>query len=70
QSVELFEFFLTYTSKKNDFYKFALYLQAKAFYNMKEYDKAIKLLNEALEMDKNFKEALELLNQLQKENEG
>jgi hypothetical protein len=36
-------------------------------YALKEYGKASKLLNEAIEMDKNFKEAQELLNQVQKE---
>ena len=67
QSIELLDFFLLNTSKKNDFFKFGLYLQAKGFYELKEYDKARTLLNEAIEMDKNFKEAHELLDELLKE---
>ena len=68
-SVEIFEFFIANVSKKNDFYIYALYLQAKGYYGLKEYDKAQSLLNEALGMDKNFKEAQELLNEVLKEME-
>ena len=64
KSVELFEFFVENISKKSDFYKYGLYLLAKGYYGLKEYDKAHKLLNEALTVDKNFKEAQELLDQI------
>ncbi len=67
QSVELLEFFLRNTSKKNDFYKYGLYLQAKGFCGLKEYERASSLLNDALKMDKNFDEAQELLNEVQKQ---
>ncbi len=60
QSIEIFGHFLDSTSKKNDFYKFGLYLQAKAFCGLKEYDRALPLLNNANELDKNFKEAQDL----------
>ena len=63
-SIEIFKFFLDNISKKSDFYKYGLYLQAKGFYGLKEYDKAQKLLNEALNIDKNFNEAKDLLNQV------
>ena len=67
QSVEIFDFFLANCSRKSDFFKFGLYLQAKGFYGLKEYDKAISLLNDAIKVDKKFKEAQELLNQVVKE---
>ena len=63
-SIEIFAFLLENISKKSDFYKYALYLQAKGFYGIKEYDKAQKLLDDALNMDKNFTEAQDLLNQV------
>lgn len=69
QSVEIFDFFLANSSRKSDFFKYGLYLQAKGFYGLKEYDKAISLLNDAIKIDKNFKEAQELLNQVIKEKE-
>ena len=69
QSVEILDYFLANCSRKNDFFKFGLYLQAKGFYGLKDYDKAISLLNDAIKVDKNFKEAQELLNQIVKEKE-
>lgn len=63
-AVELLDFFLGNISRKSDFFKFGLYLQAKGFYELKEYDKARSLLNDSLKKDKNFKEAQELLNQV------
>lgn len=67
RSIKLLDFFVANISKKSDFYKFGLYLQAKGFYGLNEYDKAHQLLDEALKKDKNFKEAQELLNQVLKE---
>jgi tetratricopeptide (TPR) repeat protein len=64
QSVEIFDFFLANTSKKSDFFKYGLYLQAKGFYGLKEYDKARSLLKDSLKLDKKFTEAQELLNQV------
>jgi tetratricopeptide (TPR) repeat protein len=66
-SVQAFDLFLKRYSKKDDFYKFALYLQAKGFYNLKEYQKATELLKKALKKDKNFEEGKELLNLVLKE---
>lgn len=67
QAVELLDFFLGNISRKNDFFKYGLYLQAKGFYELKEYDKARSLLNDSLKKDKNFKDAQELLDQVMKE---
>jgi lipoprotein NlpI len=67
KSVEIFDFFLANISRKNDFFKFGLYLQAKGFYGLNEYDKAVSLLNDALKVDKKFKEAQDLLNQVLEE---
>lgn len=69
QSVEILDYFLANCSRKNDFFKFGLYLQAKGFYGLKDYDKAVSLLNDAIKVDKNFKEAQGLLNQIVKEKE-
>lgn len=66
QAVELLDFFLANISRKNEFFKYGLYLQAKGFYELKEYDKARSLLNDSLKKDKNFKEAQELLSQVLK----
>jgi len=63
-AVEIFEFFVDNISKKSDFYKYGLYLLAKGYYGLKEYEKAELSLNKLLEKDKNFKEAQELLNQV------
>ncbi len=70
QSVELLDFFLGNVSRKSDFFKFGMYLQAKGFYELKEYDKSRSLLNDCLKKDKNFKEAQELLNEVLKEIEN
>ncbi|MEN6329018.1 MAG: tetratricopeptide repeat protein [Methanobacteriaceae archaeon] len=61
ESVETFDIFLVRYSQEDNFYKFALYLQAKGFYSLKEYGKAIDGLKKAVEIDADFKEANELL---------
>jgi lipoprotein NlpI len=66
-SVKTFELFRQRYTKKDDFYKFALYLEAKSLYNLKEYQKSSELLKKALKKDKKFNEAHELLNQVLKE---
>jgi tetratricopeptide (TPR) repeat protein len=60
ESVKTFDFFLAKYDKKDDYYKYALYLQAKGNYKLKEYDKSLKLLKDALNSDKSFSEAKEL----------
>lgn len=70
ESVKIFDFFVSTCSKKNDFFKFALYLQAKGLYGLKKYDNAILLLNDAIKMDKKFKEAQELRSLILKEMEN
>ena len=60
ESVDTLELFLKRYSQKDDFYKFGLYLQAKGFYNLKNYEYAELLLQKAVKKDKNFKEAQEL----------
>lgn len=66
ESVETFDIFLARYSQEDHFYKFALYLQAKGLYSLKEYKKAIDLLQNVIEMDSDFKEAHELLSLVSK----
>jgi lipoprotein NlpI len=61
ESVQSFDIFLARYPKKDDFYKFALYLRAQGLYSLKKYEKAHESLKKALDMDKTFKEARELL---------
>lgn len=68
-SVDTLELYLK-RSKKKDFHKFALYLQAQGFYHLKNYENAEALLLEALKKDKNFKEAHELLFAVLKEKDS
>lgn len=67
ESVKIFDYFLSTCPRTNDFFKFGLYLQAKGFYGLKEYDKVISLLNDAIKLDKKFKEAQELRSLVLKE---
>ena len=67
ESVETFDIFLARYSQEDNFYKFALYLQAKGFYFLKEHEKAINLLQKAIELDPNFEEVNDLLNLASKE---
>jgi lipoprotein NlpI len=60
-SVKTLDSFLERYMNKDDFYKYALYLKAKGHYNLKEYEKAQEALEDALNKDKTFKEARELL---------
>jgi lipoprotein NlpI len=69
-SVETFNVFLAKYMKKNDFYKYALYLKAKAHYGLKEYDQALMLLENAIKKDGTFKEARELLISILNENKN
>ena len=57
ESAKTFDFFLAKYSKEDDYYKYALYLQAQSYYELKEYDKTIKLLNDALSFDKTFNDS-------------
>jgi tetratricopeptide (TPR) repeat protein len=68
EAVETFDVFLTRYSQKDHFYKYALYLQAKGFYFLKEYQNAMDLLHKAIEMDSDFEEAQELLSLVLKNN--
>ena len=68
ESVTAFDNFLySYSKDNDDFYKFALYMQADGLYNLKKYDKAVEILRSLLVTDENFREAQELLNQISKE---
>ncbi len=68
EAQKVLDFFLArYENKVDDFYKYALYLHAKSCYEIKDYDSAIISLDEALEMDENFKEAVELREAIKKE---
>ncbi len=67
ESVKIFDYFLSNISQKSEFFRYGLYLQARGFYELKEYDKALMLLRDALKKDKNFNEAQELLTQVLKE---
>ncbi len=67
-AIKTFEFFIaTYYSHKDDFYKFSLYLKAKAHYELKEYDQAHALLERAILKDRMFKEARDLIIEVLKE---
>jgi lipoprotein NlpI len=61
ESVKTFDIFLARYPHKDDFYKFALYLKAKGHYGLKDYEKTHELLVEAINKDKTFREARELL---------
>lgn len=67
ESKKVFDFFLARYSKKDDFYKYALYLQAKNYYGLKDYENARIFVDDALEMDGKFKEARELRTSIKKE---
>ena len=68
ESKKVFDFFLArYENKTDDFYKFALYLRSKSYYGLKDYEKALISLDEVIEIDKHFKEALELRNTIKEE---
>lgn len=68
QARKVFDFFMArYENKTDDFYKYALYLLAKSHYGLKNCDNAIIFLDEAIEMDENFKEAVDLKNTIENE---
>ncbi len=68
ESKKVFDFFLArYENKKDDFYKYALYLRAKSYYGLKDYENALISVDEAVKMDKNFNEALELRNSIKED---
>jgi Tetratricopeptide repeat. len=67
ESANTFDLFLGRYSKKDDFYKYALYLRAQGFYNLKEYNESLKLVKEAIKIDKKFKEARDLMELIGKE---
>ncbi|MBZ2166495.1 tetratricopeptide repeat protein [Methanobacterium spitsbergense] len=60
-SIETFDSFLEMYQNKDDFYKYALFLNGQAHYNLKEYKQAHESLEEAILHDKTFKEARELI---------
>lgn len=62
EAVKVFDFFLARYPKKDDFYKFALYMQAKSYYGLKKYENALESVQKAIEMDVKFKEAIKLRN--------
>jgi len=45
EAVNTFDLFLARYSKKDDFYKYALYMKAKGLYSLKKYDESLKLKN-------------------------
>jgi lipoprotein NlpI len=61
ESVNTFDLFLGRYTKKDDFYKYGLYLKASGLYNLEKYDEALEAIKESLKKDKNFKEARELM---------
>ena len=69
ESVNTFDLFLGRYSKKDDFYKYALYMRAKGLYFLKEYDESLESIKIALNKDKTFKEARELMKLIGEEKE-
>ncbi len=57
ESVRTLDYFMAKYGQEDDYYKYALYLEAKCYYELKEYDKCIKLLKDALNIDESFSEA-------------
>jgi lipoprotein NlpI len=60
ESVRTLDYFMAKYTEQDDYYKYALYLEAKCYYELKEYDKSIKLLKDVLSIDEAFSEAREL----------
>lgn len=48
EAVNTFDLFLARYSKKDDFYKYALYMKAKGLYSLKKYDESLKLTKRLL----------------------
>jgi lipoprotein NlpI len=68
ESTKVFDFFLArYENKNDDFYKYGLYLRAKSYYGVKDYENALFSLDESIKMDKNFKDAVDLKNTIKME---
>lgn len=67
ESIDSFDLFLARYTKKDDFYKFALYLQAQNYHEIKENEKALETLKTATNIDAKFKEAQELRSIILKE---
>ncbi len=67
ESVKTFEYFLAKYTKSDDFHRYALYLLAKGYYEMKEFDKSIKILKDVIKTDNTFTEAQELQSLVLKE---
>ncbi|NYB52593.1 MAG: tetratricopeptide repeat protein [Methanobacteriaceae archaeon] len=61
ESVNTFELFLGRYPKKDDFYKYGLYLKAKGLYKLGKYDESLKVIQESLKIDKNFQKAMALM---------
>lgn len=67
ESVTAFDNFLySYSKEDDDFYKFALYMQANGLYNLKNYDKAVEILRSLVAKFEDFGEAQELLKEIEK----
>ncbi len=67
EAINTLETFLVRYSSKGEFYKYAQFLLARAYYALKEYQKSFMLLQDVLKADKNFIEAKNLLNLVLKE---
>jgi len=61
EAVNTFDLFTSRYTKKDDFYKYGLYMKAKGLYHLKEYEKSMELIKKSLKMDKKFQEARELM---------
>lgn len=68
ESVEIMNIFLEdYSLKRDDFFKFGLFLLAKGYYGLKDYQKCKDVLENVITIDKNFKEANDMYDLVSKE---
>lgn len=56
--------FILAQNKKDDFYKYGLYMEAKCYINLKDYQAAANTLKLLIKVDKNFKDTKKILSEV------